>query len=399
VSIKVWRGGDISAAYFLVGWLVFIIAVTVFVLKDFGLIPYNEATLYALPIGSAIELVVLSLALGSRINQLKKDRQRAREKELHTSLLNEKIQKEQNVKLEKSVTARTSELTEMNESLQETLEDLRSAQQQLIQSEKLASLGQLTAGIAHELNNPINFVTSNVQSLKRDFGDLREVIESITSLHPNSDKVVDELLVVLERMKELDISFTLKEIDELLAGVENGAERTAEIVSGLRIFSRMDGNQETEANINELLSSTLIILRSNLKDEADVLTEFSENLPNISCQPGKLNQVFMNIITNAAHATMETDFSRSEREVRVRTRLVNDEGKQFIQVDITDNGAGMTEQTKAQIFNPFYTTKEVGQGTGLGLSIVKGILDDHNATIEINSEIGKGTTFLLSFPL
>jgi hypothetical protein len=161
----------------------------------------------------------------------------------------------------------------------------------------------------------------------------------------------------------------------------------------------MDGNQETEANINELLSSTLIILRSNLKDEADVLTEFSENLPNISCQPGKLNQVFMNIITNAAHATMETDFSRSEREVRVRTRLVNDEGKQFIQVDITDNGAGMTEQTKAQIFNPFYTTKEVGQGTGLGLSIVKGILDDHNATIEINSEIGKGTTFLLSFPL
>ena len=398
-SIKVWRGGDISAAYFLVGWSVFIVAVTVFVLKDFGLIPYNEATLYALPIGSAIELVVLSLALGSRINQLKKDRQRAREKELNTSLLNEKIQKEQNVELEKSVTARTSELTEMNESLQRTLEDLRAAQQQLIQSEKLASLGQLTAGIAHELNNPINFITSNVQSLKRDFGDLREVIESMTTLHPNSEKIVDELLVVLDRVKELDIPFTIQEIDELLAGVENGAERTAEIVSGLRIFSRMDGNQESEANINELLSSTLIILRSNLKDEADVLTEFSENLPNIICQPGKLNQVFMNIITNAAQATTETDLSRSEREVRVRTRLVNDDGKQLIQVDISDNGAGMTEKTKSQIFNPFYTTKEVGQGTGLGLSIVKGILDDHNATIEIDSEIDKGTTFLLSFPL
>ena len=398
-SIKVWRGGDISAAYFLVGWSVFIVAVTVFVLKDFGLIPYNEATLYALPIGSAIELVVLSLALGSRINQLKKDRQRAREKELNTSLLNEKIQKEQNIELEKSVTARTSELTEMNESLQLTLEDLRAAQQQLIQSEKLASLGQLTAGIAHELNNPINFITSNVQSLKRDFGDLREVIESMTTLHPNSEKIVDELLVVLDRVKELDIPFTIKEIDELLAGVENGAERTAEIVSGLRIFSRMDGNQESEANINELLSSTLIILRSNLKDEADVLTELSENLPNITCQPGKLNQVFMNIITNAAQATTETDLSRSEREVRVRTRLVTDDGKQFIQVDISDNGAGMTEKTKSQIFNPFYTTKEVGQGTGLGLSIVKGILDDHNATIEIDSEIDKGTTFLLSFPL
>ena len=399
VSIKVWRSGDESAAYFLVGWLVFISAVTVFVLKDFGLIPYNEATLYALPVGSAIELVVLSLALGSRINQLKKDRQRAKEKELNTSLLNEKIQRSQNVELEKNVTERTSELTLMNESLAETLEDLKSAQQQLIQSEKLASLGQLTAGIAHELNNPINFVTSSTQSLKRDFRDLREVIESVASLQPISDNISIELDVIFNRMKELDIVFTLKEIDELLAGVEDGAERTAEIVSGLRIFSRMDGNQSSDANINELLTSTLIILRSNLKDEADVVTEFSENLPDINCQPGKLNQVFMNIITNAAQATMETKLSRSEREVRVRTRLVNDDGKQYIQVDITDNGSGMSEQKQSQIFNPFYTTKGVGQGTGLGLSIVKGILDDHDATIEISSEIDKGTTFLLSFPL
>ena len=399
VSIKVWRSGDESAAYFLVGWLVFITAVTVFVLKDFGLIPYNEATLYALPIGSAIELVVLSLALGSRINQLKKDRQKAKEKELNTSLLNEKIQREQNIELERSVTERTSELTEMNDSLAETLEDLKSAQQQLIQSEKLASLGQLTAGIAHELNNPINFVTSSAQSLKRDFADLKEVIETVSVLQPMSDKLSDELKVVIQRMKDLDIAFTLKEIDELLAGVVDGAERTAEIVSGLRIFSRMDGNQSSEANINELLTSTLIILRSNLKDEADVLTEFSENLPNINCQPGKLNQVFMNIITNAAQATMETQLIRSEREVRVRTRLVNDSGKQFIQVDITDNGVGMSEQKISQIFNPFFTTKGVGQGTGLGLSIVKGILDDHDATIEITSEIDKGTTFLLSFPL
>lgn len=399
VSIKVWRSGDESAAYFLVGWLVFITAVTVFVLKDFGLIPYNEATLYALPIGSAIELVVLSLALGSRINQLKKDRQKAKEKELNTSLLNEKIQREQNIELERSVTERTSELTEMNDSLAETLEDLKSAQQQLIQSEKLASLGQLTAGIAHELNNPINFVTSSAQSLKRDFADLKEVIETVSVLQPMSDKLSDELKVVIQRMKDLDIAFTLKEIDELLAGVVDGAERTAEIVSGLRIFSRMDGNQSSEANINELLTSTLIILRSNLKDEADVLTEFSENLPHINCQPGKLNQVFMNIITNAAQATMETQLIRSEREVRVRTRLVNDSGKQFIQVDITDNGVGMSEQKISQIFNPFFTTKGVGQGTGLGLSIVKGILDDHDATIEITSEIDKGTTFLLSFPL
>jgi signal transduction histidine kinase len=398
-SIKVWRTGDISAAYFLVGWLVFILAVAVFVLKDYGVIPYNEATIYALPTGSAIELVVLSLALGSRINQLKKDRQRAREKELNTSLLNEKIQKEQNVILEKSVNERTSELREINDSLQATLEDLRSAQQQLIQSEKLASIGQLTAGIAHELNNPINFVSSNAQSLKRDFIDVKEIISLISNLDSESSSLKEDYLAVCNKMSQLDIPFTMNEIDELLLGVEDGANRTTEIVRGLRIFSRMDGNQTVMANLNELLSSTLIILRSNLKDEADVIVELSENVPDISCQPGKLNQVFMNIITNAAHATMETELPRSDRTVRVRTRLVKDKDSKFVQVEISDNGVGMSEQTQAQIFNPFYTTKEVGKGTGLGLSIVKGILDDHNATIEISSKVDDGTTFLLSFPL
>jgi len=161
----------------------------------------------------------------------------------------------------------------------------------------------------------------------------------------------------------------------------------------------MDGVETVPANLNELLSSTLIILRSNLKDEADVLIELSDNLPDINCQPGKLNQVFMNIITNAAHATIETDLPRSERVVRVRTRLVIDDQQKYIQVEISDNGVGMSEKAVSQIFNPFYTTKKVGQGTGLGLSIVKGILEDHKASIEITSKVGDGTTFLLSFPV
>jgi signal transduction histidine kinase len=290
-------------------------------------------------------------------------------------------------------------LREINDSLQATLEDLRSAQQQLIQSEKLASIGQLTAGIAHELNNPINFVSSNAQSLKRDFIDVKEIISLISNLDSESSSLKEDYLAVCNKMSQLDIPFTMNEIDELLLGVEDGANRTTEIVRGLRIFSRMDGNQTVMANLNELLSSTLIILRSNLKDEADVIVELSENVPDISCQPGKLNQVFMNIITNAAHATMETELPRSDRKVRVRTRLVKDKDSKFVQVEISDNGVGMSEQTQAQIFNPFYTTKEVGKGTGLGLSIVKGILDDHNATIEISSKVDDGTTFLLSFPL
>ena len=199
-------------------------------------------------------------------------------------------------------------------------------------------------------------------------------------------------------MLDLDISFTITEIDELLEGVEDGAQRTAEIVRGLRIFSRMDGNQEIQANINELLSSTLIILRSNLKHMVDVEVDLAENLPNINCQPGKLNQVFMNIITNAAHATIETQHKRDDRSVIVRSKVANVEGHEVIQVKISDNGVGMSKLTQSQIFNPFYTTKEVGKGTGLGLSIVKGIMEDHNAKVEISSTMGEGTIFILSFP-
>jgi two-component system NtrC family sensor kinase len=397
-SIKVWRSGDVSAGYFLVGWSVFIIAVVIFALKDFGIIPYNEATIYALPLGSAIELVVLSLALGSRINQLKKDSELAKEKELNTSLLNEKIQREQNVKLELNVEERTSQLTKTNASLSETLQDLRSTQEQLIQSEKLASIGQLTAGIAHELNNPINYVSSSAVSLKRDFIDVKEILSLIVDLDPNSESLSESVESVKNKLLELDITFTVKEIDELLEGVEDGAKRTAEIVRGLRIFSRMDGNQEIKANINELLSSTLIILRSNLKHVVDVDIDLAEDIPDINCQPGKLNQVFMNIITNAAHATIDTDLKRSERSVKVSTRIVKTDDSEVIQVKISDNGVGMSQETQSQIFIPFFTTKDVGKGTGLGLSIVQGILEDHDAQVEISSTMGEGTIFILSFP-
>jgi hypothetical protein len=160
----------------------------------------------------------------------------------------------------------------------------------------------------------------------------------------------------------------------------------------------MDGNQEIKANINELLSSTLIILRSNLKHVVDVDVDLSENLPDINCQPGKLNQVFMNIITNAAHATTDTDLKRSERSVKVSTRVVTTDNVEVIQVEISDNGVGMSKETQAQIFIPFFTTKEVGKGTGLGLSIVQGILEDHDAKVEISSTMGEGTIFILSFP-
>jgi two-component system, NtrC family, sensor kinase len=398
-AIVTMRKGYAPARYFLIAFSVFIAAVIVFVLKDTGLIPYNQWTFFALPLGSAFEVILLSLALASRINQLKREGAKAREEQLEFAQVNEKIVRDQNVVLEERVKKRTFELEEINSTMQGTLNELQSAQQQLIQSEKLASIGQLTAGIAHELNNPINFVSSSAQSLRRDFEDLNAIVEAVKSLpadDPNLQARIEDIHTLLG---QLDIDFTQQEIEELLNGIEDGANRTSEIVRGLRIFSRMDGDNFIQADINELMNSTLVVLRSNLRSQSQVSANLAEDLPEFSCQPGRLNQVFMNIITNAAQATETTDLTLEEREVVVSTLMVESIGQSWIEVRIKDNGVGMDDAVKAQIFDPFFTTKPVGEGTGLGLSIVMGILRDHNAEVDVQSEVGLGTEFIIRFPI
>ena len=390
------RQGQPSANILMVAFIAFLLSVTVFAFKEFGLLPYNTGTTYAMPVGSMLIVVLLSIALGDRINQFKRETAKAREEKLRISRLNEQIVVEQNQQLELRVSERTEALEEKNNSLQSALEELRVAQDQLVQSEKLASIGQLTAGIAHELNNPINFVSSSAQSLRRDFEDLATVMDRVSSLDSDDQELAERIAALHEEMKRLDVAFTLQEVEELLSGIEDGAQRTSEIVKGLRIFSRMDGDAMTQANLNDLLESTLVILRSSLRDEVALVVELSPELDAIECQPGKLNQVFMNLINNAAQATK--DLLKADRLVRIRTRQVLADGLSMVQVSIEDNGVGMTEETKAQMFDPFFTTKDVGEGTGLGLSIVKGILDDHKATLTIESELGQGSTFLMSFP-
>ena len=161
----------------------------------------------------------------------------------------------------------------------------------------------------------------------------------------------------------------------------------------------MDGDNFIQADINELMNSTLVVLRSNLKNQSQVRSDLAENLPSFSCQPGRLNQVFMNIITNAAQATVAASNILEEREVLVSTVRVESIGQSWIEVRIKDNGEGMDEGVKAQIFDPFFTTKAVGEGTGLGLSIVMGILRDHNAEVDVQSEVGVGTEFIIRFPI
>ena len=401
-SIHVWRQGQRSALYLLIAFTFFLLTVVMFAASQFtgNPLPFVPQSVnnFAMPVGSIVEVVLLSLALADRINQFKRQSAKAREEQLRVSQLNEQITREQNEVLERNVRERTEELEERNDRLRAALEELKLAQDQLVQSEKLASIGQLTAGIAHELNNPINFVSSSAQSLRRDFDDITEILRMLTAMGADDEALQEKVQALQDHMIQLDMAFTMKEIDELLTGIDDGTTRTSEIVKGLRIFSRMDGDEATEANLNDLLESTLVILRSSLQDDVALTVDLAPNVPTVPCQPGKLNQVFMNLITNAAQATSKTDLAPADRYVRIRTRVLQQEGDDAVQVSIEDNGIGMSDAVQSQIFDPFFTTKDVGEGTGLGLSIVKGILDDHHATLDIQSAPGEGSTFLITFP-
>ncbi|MGB0510489.1 MAG: sensor histidine kinase, partial [Flavobacteriales bacterium] len=185
------------------------------------------------------------------------------------------------------------------------------------------------------------------------------------------------------------------------SGILEGADRTARIVGGLRVFGRMDGDKPVEAALSDLLEASITVLGDRARSRARIEVDLADNVPSLYCQSGKLSQVFMNIIVNAVQATESRWQEPEEREVRVeldQTLDANGKAHELI-VRVRDNGTGMDEETQQRLFDPFYTTKEIGKGTGLGLSIVKGILDDHGARIAVESRLGEGTTFVLTFPL
>lgn len=391
-AIQSYRKGHRQALFFLIAFSIFLIGVTVFVLRDLGILPYNILTQYALSVGSALEIVLLSFALADNINQLKREKEREQEAKLAALKENERIITEQNIILEAKVNERTRELAKSNTELNDALTNLRAAQAQLVDAEKMASLGQMTAGIAHELNNPINFVSSNVVPLQRDLDEVFEILDKYHEVEKDDPEASSKIQEAKALAKTYDIDFLKTEIKQLLSGIGDGARRTAEIVKGLRIFSRLDEDALKRADVNECVRSTLIILKSSIKSESKVFEELNPELPEINCYPGKLNQVLMNILVNALQATAAANRPYNERRVEIKTSF--DEA--HIYVSIKDNGTGMPPEVKTKIFDPFFTTKEIGQGTGLGLSIVLGIINDHKGKIEVNTSPGEGTEFLLT---
>jgi len=392
-SIEMSLRGDRSAKFFLLAWSFFMLGMFVFVGRNLGLLPFNFFTKNSLIFGSAIEAILLSMALADRINILKREKEVSQALALEISLENEKLVREQNTVLEAKVTERTEALQETNKVLENALNDLKNTQTQLVNSEKMASLGQLTAGIAHEINNPINFVTSNIIPLRRDLNDLMTLLTAYSALHDKETDCENQLQQIKRLEKELDFEFLKEEIGILLHGMEEGAKRTAEIVKGLRIFSRLDESDLKKVNINEGIDSTLILLNSSMGGKIDLIRNFDPDAY-IECFPGKMNQVIMNITNNAIQAILEQEASNKRGEIEITTKSEQN----HIRISIRDNGPGMSAETKSKIFDPFFTTKQVGHGTGLGLSIVYSIIEAHNGSIEVSSMPGIGTTFHILLP-
>jgi signal transduction histidine kinase len=395
ISGKLTAQGFRPAKFFLVAWSIFLAGVILFVLRNVNVLPYSIFTNYTMQAGTAILVVLLSIALADKINILKKEKEASQAEALAASLENERIIREQNVVLEQKVEERTTSLKETNAELNVTLKKLKDAQSQLVDAEKMASLGQLTAGIAHEINNPINFVSSNIRPLKRDVDDILQLLATYDDLQElqTVEEVRQKLKVADKMKKDIDLDYVKEELDSLLKGMEEGANRTVEIVRGLKVFSRVDEADLKFANINEGIQSTLIILNNQMGSRMKLVKDLG-NISDIECYAGKLNQVFMNILSNAIYAVNENAHIEPPT-IWIKTWMPDDD---HVSISMRDSGPGIPPEIKYKIFEPFFTTKDVGKGTGLGLSIVMQIIETHKGKIDVISEPGKGTEFIMTLP-
>ncbi|MCW9023827.1 MAG: ATP-binding protein [Gammaproteobacteria bacterium] len=280
------------------------------------------------------------------------------------------------------------ELKKSHDDLLEANKHLHETHEQLLQSEKLASIGQLAAGVAHEINNPVGYVFSNLATLQTYVSDICQLLEAYENLESMIESGGDKLEQLLKLKQELDLGYLKRDMQELVSESREGIARVKGIVQDLKDFSHVDEAEWQWANIHRGLDSTLNIVNNEIKYKAEVIKEYGE-LPDIECLASQVNQVFMNLLVNAAHAIEERGV------ITVRT------GKQDEQIwiEISDTGKGIEPENMKKIFDPFFTTKEVGKGTGLGLSLSYGIINKHHGNIDVQSEAGKGTTFKVWLPV
>lgn len=303
----------------------------------------------------------------------------------------EKELKELNLSLEVRVKDRTRALQHKNRELLEANREIKEAQKRLLQSEKMASLGVMAAGVAHEINNPVGYVTSNFGTLQEYIGTYNSLLE-LYKRFAHSDDLDERKQLLLEITKieaRDDLDFIHSDMPVLLNETTRGLERVRNIVKGLREFSHADPRQSMMmCDLNDVIHSTLSIARTQFKHRCEVVLELAD-LPSVLCDKGKMGQVLLNLMVNASQAIV------GEGVITIKSRLV--EGA--VEIDVIDSGVGMDEVTQGKIFDPFYTTKPVGEGTGLGLAICFNILQEHGGTISVASHVGQGSTFTIKLPV
>jgi signal transduction histidine kinase len=317
--------------------------------------------------------------------------------------------------LEQKVADRTAELIRANQKLeseicdrkhaeielQQTLQELRKTQAQLIQTEKMSSLGQLVAGVAHEINNPVNFIYGNVSHANDYIQDLFDLVQLYQEQCPQAGQSIQA------KTDEIDLEFLREDLPKMLVSMRMGAERIRQIVLSLRNFARLDEAEVKAADIHEGIDSTLLILQNRLKvrpdhPEIQVVKDYG-HLPLVECYPGQLNQVFMNLLSNAIDALDSYNAKRSLDEIRTDPSTITIRtaaSAESVRIQIADNGPGIPEAVKSQLFDPFFTTKPVGKGTGLGLSISYQVVTErHQGSIWCVSEPGHGAEFWIEIPI
>ncbi|MEM7624824.1 MAG: ATP-binding protein [Planctomycetota bacterium] len=293
--------------------------------------------------------------------------------------------------LQKELKQQLAEIKAQAEREQQLRAQIEQQQSQMLQNEKMASIGQLAAGVAHEINNPIGFISSNLNTLGEYLSDLKQVLAAFDELRSAVNDQGDAVASAqnAEKIcKEVDLPFLIEDLDSLIGESVEGTGRVRQIVADLRDFSHVDSPELGIENVNTMLEKTLNVAHNELKYRATVETHFDE-VPDIHCFGGKLSQVFLNLIVNAAQSLKEAG------TVSVRTGHED----QCVWVEVADTGCGIPEENLKRIFDPFFTTKDVGKGTGLGLNLAYNIIQSHDGQITVDSVVGQGTTFRITLPI